>query len=666
VTGSRPGRGVSAVGFALAALFALAGSVGAHALPQSSNPSAGATLSTPPATVTITFGERPDPKLSAINVLDSIGASVTAGPTAASSSDPLTLEVPLKPLADGIYTVAWRSVSAVDGHRATGSFAFGVGATPSASGGGANSGGVVTTSSGPSPVAIATRWLLFVGLLLLLGVGFFGAMVAPTPQIVTRRLLPLAWLLAAIGTITVVADQIAEAGVDLGQVFGTSFGLPIVERVVPLVVAGIALILSARTVARSRTVLWIVTLAAAGALLADVLSSHAAAGRSVAFDVGVQGLHVAAVGLWMGGLVGLLVTLRRRDPDDATARMAKRFSWVATVGIAIVVGTGLLRAISELGTIDALVSTDFGRLVIAKTTLLGCLALLGAVNHFRNVPAAGRVLTGLRRVSSVEILIGGTVILLSAALVNVAPPSSVAAAGPNPLPSVTPAPLDVSGSDFARSVRLDLQISPGVTGFNTFRATVTDFDTGASVAATGVTLRFSIPARSDVGGSRLDLTPAGSGVFTAAGGNLSLDGAWQITALVVNGTASVEVPLLALVGATRQQVDVNRVAGIPTIYTVHLSAGRSVQVYLDPDKLGQNDFHVTFFDAAGTELPATNIAVTVAAGAGAPQPLTVRTLEPGHVVATLTVQAEPQLFAIVGTAPDGEPLQAQLIITPGS
>lgn len=666
MTRSPAGLGISATGLALVVLLVLAGPAGAHALPQSSSPSAGATLSTPPAKVTITFGERPDPKLSTINVLDSSGAPVTSGPTVASSNDPLTLEVPLKPLTGGVYTVAWRTVSAIDGHRATGSFAFGVGITPSASGGGSNPGTSETTSSGPSAGSVASRWLLYLGLLVLLGVSFFGALIAPVPQPIVRRLLPGAWLLAAIGTAAVVGDQVAEAGVDPGQIFGTSFGPPIVERVVPLVIAGFPVALGVRTAARYRPVLGIVALAAAGALLADVLSSHAAAGRSPALDVPVQTLHVIAVGLWMGGLVGLLLTVRRRTPDEATARAAKRFSWVATLGIATVVGTGVLRAISEVGTIDALLSSDFGRLLIAKTVLLGGLAMLGAVNHFRNVPAAGRVLSGLRRVGSVEVLVGGTVVLLAAALVNVAPPTSVAAGGPAPSPSPTPAPLVVSGNDFGTSVRLSLEISPGLTGFNTFRATVTDYDTGAPVTADGVTLRFSIPARSDVGSSRLDLAPTGAGVFSATAGNLSLDGAWQVTALVARGTSSVEVPLTVLAQATRQQVDVNRVPGIPTIYTVHLLAGRTVQVYLDPDKPGRNDFHVTFFDVAGTELPATNIAVTVATGVAAPRSLAVRRLEPGHVVATLTVLAVPQVFSIVGTAPGGEQLHAELAITPGS
>ncbi len=662
---ARARLGIGATSLALVALLALAGPAGAHALPQSSSPSPGASLSTPPVRVTITFGERPDPKLSSISVLDSSGSPVTAGPTTASTDDPLTLEVPLRPLDGGVYTVAWRTVSAVDGHRASGSYAFGVGATPPASGGSSNA-VAQTSSSGPSPAATAGRWLMYLGLLVLLGVSFFGAVVARVPPAFVGRLLVGAWVLAAVGTVAVVVDELTEAGVDVGQVWGTSFGPAIVERVVPLVVAGLAILIGARRFARDRIVLTIVALAAAGALLADVLASHAAAGPHPALDVAIQSIHVAAVGLWLGGLVGLLVTVRRRTPDAETARAAKRFSWVATIGIATVAVSGLLRGISEVGTTDALLSTDFGRLLIGKTALLAALATLGAVNHFQNVPAAGRVLTGLRRVGSVEILIGATVVLLAAALVNVAPPTSVAASGPILAPSPSPAPIVVSGSDFATSVRLRLEISPGLTGFNTFRAIVTDYDTAAPVAASGVTLRFSVPARSDIGSSRLDLAPAGAGVFSATGGNLSIDGTWQVTALVARGTSSVEVPLAVVAQPTRSQVDVNRVAGIPTIYTVHLTAGRSVQVYLDPDRPGQNDLHVTFFDATGAELPATTIGVSVTTGTSGPRPLTVRTLEPGHVVATLTAQDIPQAFEIRGTAPGGDELQTQLVVTPGS
>ena len=303
---------------------------------------------------------------------------------------------------------------------------------------------------------------------------------------------------------------------------------------------------------------------------------------------------MVAVGLWLGGLLGLVVNLRG-EANEATARMARRFSRLATIGIAAVAVTGLLRAISEVGTIDNLVSTGFGLLVIGKTVLLGVLALLGAVNHFRHVPAAGTTVRGLRRIGSTELLVGATVLLLSASLVNLAPPTETNA-GTGPVAPVNP--VSLIGSDFGTSVKVVLEVTPGAAGFNTFKATVTDYDSGAPLAsATSVSLRFSFPGRADVGSSRLDLPATAPGVFSATGSNLSLVGAWQVTALVVNGTASVEVPFELITRTAPATIDVNAVAGLPTIYTVHLSAGRSVQVYLDPGTAGANEVHATFFDA---------------------------------------------------------------------
>ena len=120
----------------------------------------------------------------------------------------------------------------------------------------------------------------------------------------------------------------------------------------------------------------------------------------------------------------------------------------------------MLRAIAEVGTLDDLVSTDFGRLIIAKTALFGLLALLGALNHFVNVPAAGRRLGGLRRIGSVELLVGATVLVLSASLVNLAPPVEAGGGGESTAqpasPAPTAAPLVVTGNDFGTSVRLSL------------------------------------------------------------------------------------------------------------------------------------------------------------------------------------------------------------------
>lgn len=649
----------------LVAALALPGVVLSHALPQSSVPGAGAQLTSSPAQVTITFGERPDPKLSTIKVLDTTGAPVASGPTAVVPGDDLQLSVPLKPnLPNGVYTVAWRTVSAVDGHLATGSFAFGIGVAATSGSGGA--GGVTSaTSAGPSPADVASRWLLYLGLVGLLGLAVFDAVIARGPLPTVRRALVVALLLAVAGTALVIGVQLTEDGVDLGHVFDTSFGADIVIRTAPIVLAAIGLSFIGRGRLRGRAGLLLAGLGAAGAMVGDVALSHAAAGTDPALDVPVQVLHVVAVGFWLGGLIGLLANLRG-EANEVTARLARRFSRMATAGIAVVAVTGLLRAISEVGTIDRLLSTDFGHLIIAKTALLGVLALLGAVNHFRHVPSAGRTLRGLRRVGSAELLVGATVLLLSASLVNLAPPSESAGGGTGTGPTPTPAvkPLIVAGSDFGTSLRVRLDVSPGMAGFNTFTATVTDFDTGAPLAAaSGVTLRFAFPGRSDVGTSRLDLPPTAPGVFSATGSNLSLVGAWQVTALVVNGTASVEVPLELITRTAAATVDANAVTGLPTIDTVHLSAGRTVQVYLDPGKAGANEVHVTFFDAAGSELPVASVALVLGPSGGAGAILTPRELEPGHFVADTTLAAGTYTLSVAGPAPNGDQLVTQLDVT---
>ncbi|HEX5241510.1 MAG TPA: copper resistance protein CopC [Candidatus Limnocylindrales bacterium] len=660
-----------AIAVATVASVGLASAVAAHALPQSSSPNAGASLEQPPTQVSIVFGERPDVKLSSINVVDSSGASVTSGPTTAATANVDELVVPLKALPAGVYTVAWRTVSAVDGHSAAGSFAFGVGgATPPPTTGG---GGAATTA-GPSAVAILVRWLLYLGLIAMLGTVVFGVAVAPSGPFEPQRLLVVAWLIAAAGTIGVVATLLSDAGVDPGSALSTSFGPGILERLAALLVAALAIVgLHARPRHRA-AFLVIAGLAAAAGMLADVGSSHAAAGSLPILEVAIQWVHVAAVGAWLGGLGGLLLATRR-PPGPDTGAIAKRFSYIGTIGIATVAATGLLRAISEVGSVDALVGTDFGRLVILKSVLFGGLALLGATNHFLNVPAAGRRLRGLRLAGSGEVLIAATVVLVTASLVNLAPP--VEAGGTSPGPGASPAasqgPLVVTGSDFGTSVRLSLAIAPGVAGFNTFSATVTDFDTGRPVPATAVNLRFSLPSRPDIGASTLDLQPTspGNGVLTGTGANLSIAGAWNVTALVVSGTASVEVPLSITTrcpptpGPT-PSVTVNAVPGLPTIYTAALSAGRSVQIYLDPGTSGANELHATFFDASGNELPVQTATMSIGPSTCAQTSLQPRQLEPGHFVADTTLAAGTYIAAVSGPSPNGDQLAAQVQVTVAS
>ena len=629
------------------ALLATTGPVLGHALLKSSQPAAGDSLASSPPQVTITFTESPDLRLSTISVVDSTGSAIQTGQLTGSPTDPTTLSVTLPALANGVYTVTWRTVSSVDGHLATGSFAFGVGVAPPTQTANAS----VSGSSQLSALGIAGRWLTYAGLLVLVGACWLlwrttiaSAVAAPRDARALRTLLLIAAGAAAAGTLVVLFDQLSTAGVGLSDVVDTSLGNAVALRGVTVFIALVgALIVRWRA---GRIGLLLATLGVLAAMVVDVSFSHAGAGSQPLLDGAVQWLHLVAAGAWVGGLTALLVWLHYRTADESAADVARRFSLLATVSIALVVVTGVVRAIDEIGTLDALFGTLFGLLVIGKSALLVVLAALGALNHFRHVPRGVGGLGPLRKVGRVEIGVAAVVVLLTSALVNVAPPAETATA-------TSPQEVTVSGSDFGTTVRVALTVTPGTAGVDTFVTDVRDYNSGGPAGATAVTLRFALPAVPQVAQSRLDLANQPDGTFSARGTNLSIDGTWRVTAVVTTASNIVEVPLDVTTRIVRQQVDVNRQSGLPTIYIVHLDAGGTVQMYLDPGTPGANELHATFFDPQGNELPVTSATMSIGPEGQAGTPLAPRILEPGHFVSDTSLQSGTYLATVIGTSPSG-------------
>src|SRR5690349_17613180 len=99
----------------------------AHANLARSEPSSNAVLARSPSEVRAWFTEAPEPKFSQLTVTDSAGNHVDTGDTRPMPGDPLGLAITLQPdLPEGVYTVGWKTLSAVDGHETRGLFAFAV------------------------------------------------------------------------------------------------------------------------------------------------------------------------------------------------------------------------------------------------------------------------------------------------------------------------------------------------------------------------------------------------------------------------------------------------------------------------------------------------------------------------------------------------------------
>ncbi|HUZ69376.1 MAG TPA: copper resistance protein CopC [Candidatus Saccharimonadales bacterium] len=642
--------------------FALPLSVAAHALPQSAVPAEGAELQAAPSVVEITFGENPDPRLSSITVVNGSGTNVDAGPTTVVPGHPLELEVTLKTVGNGVYTVTWKTVSEVDGHLATGAYAFGVGV--SAAGASAHAARSVT-SPPPSILSVVGRWLFFVGLMGIVGVASTCLIaVRSVPRFATRALVVML-AAAAAGIAGIVEAEREATGVSWSALFSTSLGTTVVARLIALGVTGLGVAVAS---AISRPVgRWGVALAGAGAaasMWVDVAASHAGAQAPVAINLVAQWAHIVAGAVWIGGLPVLLLAVRGR-PSDVTGRAVRRFSTTAGIAIGVVALTGTFRAVIEIGSIGQLFGTAFGVLVLVKVGLFVVLAALGAINRWVNVARASVLLRGLRRVASTEIVIGMAVLLVAAALVNVAPP--VASASTASAAAVSE--LVVNGSDFATTVKVRLAISPGTAGFNTFTLRVTDYDTGAAVHASSVALEFTQPLRPQLGGSTLTLRRRSDGSFAARGGNLSIAGMWTVAVIIENGQKSTEVHLQVTTITPAPIVTATRFAGLPTLYSIQLQDGWLAQVYVDPDKAGADEFHVTFFANATetSELQMTSATVGMTFAGGTPTILVTRRLDPiGHFVADATVPAGPTRYDIIGTTQSGQTISTYVVITPGS
>lgn len=139
--------------------------VQAHANLLNSSPPASEELDTAPERVVIWFTEPVVPIFSSISVLDVTGAEMTVGDVVFDETEPTAIWVQLGSLPVGTYTVVWRNVSSVDGHKATGSFLFAYGEPL----GSAPSSAVSEQPLLNTPFDPFIRWAIYLGIAIFIG-----------------------------------------------------------------------------------------------------------------------------------------------------------------------------------------------------------------------------------------------------------------------------------------------------------------------------------------------------------------------------------------------------------------------------------------------------------------------------------------------------------------
>ncbi|MGP9810958.1 copper resistance CopC/CopD family protein [Rhodopseudomonas sp. NSM] len=373
----------------------------AHASLVASDPAAEAVLEAAPATITLTFNEPVTPL--ALQLIDAKGRS-TPIIDIAGEGDTLRFAPPV-PLGAGGHVVSWRVVSA-DGHPVGGSLTFWIGAP------GTGLPAIVVPDDPARRTAIwATGIVIQSMLLAATGGAFFLGWIAnwaagpgmvagcAAAAIVGFGALALSVGLQGLDILDLPFAQLGSAAVWREGASG-SFG-----RATTIAAVAFGLTLLA-LLSRGWLARWLSLGAVLGVGAAFAASGHTATADPLWLAASAMLIHGVSLAMWIGALVPLAVAV---GTDRAPADTLRRFSRAIPVAIAALLISGVVLGAIQLGRVEALWRSDYGRILIAKLALVALLLLVALWNRLRVTPqfaaGDGRAGPALRRMIAAELVL---------------------------------------------------------------------------------------------------------------------------------------------------------------------------------------------------------------------------------------------------------------------
>jgi putative copper resistance protein D len=267
-----------------------------------------------------------------------------------------------------------------------------------------------------------------------------------------RQMQRVAWaglaVATASGTFWVVIQAAAMSGLSLKETIAADALPTVVNETQFGLVSEIRLALAVTLAAcltydRYPPLRWLGLASALGLVTAIAWTGHAGSGigefgiLQLAADV----LHLIAAAAWLGGLVSLALLLAAaRDGDSlawasAAKDVTQRFSALGIASVGVIFTTGIVNTLILVGSVHALIATDYGRLVLLKIGLFATMLAIAAANRFFLTPGLDprpgqsprlAPLRQLTRNSIIEITLGLAIFAIVGALGTMHPAIHVA------------------------------------------------------------------------------------------------------------------------------------------------------------------------------------------------------------------------------------------------
>ena len=554
------GRRAAAALIAVLAGLVIPLAASAHALLVSTSPRAGAHLGTAPGIVVLQFSQPLNPQLSRASVVDPNGHTWTGSPDSA-----LGIRIPLATNAAGVYSVDWTSVSAIDGHRISSTFTFDVGVRGAVS-------PTVAANAVPGPqlsdIAIgAIKWVEALALLLLAGQVLVRWLARRAPRLewVAPGFRASSIALSA-GLVVVWSEAtVASGGHNISNYlafFDNVSGAVLIARLLFEAFTLVAVTQRWRSLP-----LWL-----GGALVLLAAGGHAAGADPAWFGIGLDAIHLIAAGLWAGGIAALAALRPPGGWRSSEARtLLGRFTPVALAAFGTTIVAGGLEAITQLGSIQSLVGTAYGRVLLIKMALVALMLPLSAMAWRLKRPH-------VRIEASLAACVVGAAALLAS---FPAPPTAAASRFAEEAAATSSAGLPARGeltmAAAAGSDLVGLSLSPGTPGPN--RATVYVLSTAGSAAAREILANIAVngvykaltPCGDTCRQTTVDIH-AGDKVLVDAQGAFGGEAVFTIPDLPApSGDALLTRLERAMKALTAYQVDEILKSGTATAHTVYAS-----------------------------------------------------------------------------------------------